>query len=169
MLQAVRYAKTPTGVEEISARRNQLRGKLRTMLILVDPGRTADELRAQALGIGAPADSLDTLLAGGFIAPVGGTTATGPVAETSAASAVSPDELTRFRDAKSLMNETIVQALGIRAFLFTLKLERCSTRAELGQLLPDYERALRKGTADREAAAMIERVREMLELEALPG
>ena len=28
--------------------------------------------------------------------------------------------------------------LGIRAFLFTLRLERCATRADLKALLPDY-------------------------------
>jgi len=169
MVQGVRYAKTPAGVEEISARRNHLRGKLRTMLILVDPGKTTDELRAQALGIGAPTDCLDTLLAGGFIAPL---TAAAPATsnvEASGGAAVSSDELTRFRDAKTFMNETIVQALGLRAFLFTLKLERCATRAELGQLLPDYERALRKGTPGDEAAAMVDRAKEMLELEVLPG
>src|SRR3954447_20868221 len=107
MVQGVRYAKTPTGVQEISARRNQLRGKLRTMLILVDPGKTADELRAQALSIGAPTDSLDTLLAGGFIAALGAATSATSNAEASSGVAVSSDELTRFRDAKTFMNETI--------------------------------------------------------------
>ena len=159
MLQGVRYAKTPSGVEEISARRNQLRGKLRTMLILVDPGKTADELRAQALSIGAPTDSLDTLLAGGFIASVNATTPATAGDGASGRVDVFSDELTRFRDAKTFMNETIVQALGLR----------CATRADLGQLLPDYERALRKGTPPNEAAAMIDRAKEMLELEVQPG
>src|SRR4051794_8497937 len=142
MVQEVRYAKTPNGLEEIGSRRNNLRGKLRTMLILIDPAKTADDLVAQARQIGAPADCLETLLAGGFIAPLhaGGPRVPG---QASGTGPVSSDELTRFRDAKAFMNETVVQALGLRAFMFTLKLERCATRAELGQLVPDYERALR--------------------------
>ncbi|HZQ60461.1 MAG TPA: hypothetical protein VFC24_03875 [Casimicrobiaceae bacterium] len=165
MLQAVRYAKTPTGVEEISARRNNLRGKMRTMLILIDPAKSVDELRDQASRIGAPSDFLDTLVNDGYIAPVGAAANNASATEAGAepGTPVTPDELARFREAKAFMNETVVSALGIRAFMFTLKLERCATRADLGQLLPDYERALRKTTSEAEARAMADRVRELLQ------
>src|SRR5438874_1535141 len=113
MLQAVRYAKTATGVEEITARRNNLRGKLRTMLILIDPAKSADELREQGARIGAPADFLDTLLADGYIAPVANRVAATSQAISEVSVPVSSDELARFRDAKSFMNETVVSALGI--------------------------------------------------------
>src|SRR5512140_2669510 len=163
MLQAVRYAKTETGVDEISARRNKLPAKLRTMLILVDPAKSADELRDQGSRVGAPPDCLETLVSQGYIAPVANGVAAGSRPPVEASSMpVSSDELARFRDAKSFMNETVVSALGIRAFMFTLRLERCVTRADLGQLVPDYERALRKATSEAEARAMVERAREML-------
>jgi hypothetical protein len=55
------------------------------------------------------------------------------------------DELARFRAAKQFINDTVVDALGVRAFMFTLKLERCSTLADLVDMLPDYAKAIAKG------------------------
>ena len=74
------------------------------------------------------------------------------------------DELTlaRFRAAKAFINETIVDALGVRAFLFTLKLERCSTRADLAALLPNYEKAIRKFRGEAETKLLVERANELL-------
>lgn len=66
----MRYAKTAKGLDEISHRRNNLSGKLRVMLILVDPTKTVDQLRLQAGRIGAPADCLEIMVRGGYIAPV---------------------------------------------------------------------------------------------------
>jgi hypothetical protein len=70
MENGVRYAKTRKGVDEIGQRRNTLSGKLRIMLILVDPTKTIDQLLTQAARIGAPADCLDTMVRDGYIAPV---------------------------------------------------------------------------------------------------
>src|SRR5262249_4732815 len=132
-----RYAKTERGVAEIGKRRKNLVGRLRTMLILIDPSRTADELRAQAAQIGAPADFLETLVRDGSLVAVAGSE---PPAEE-ASQTVSDRELARFRRAKAFINETIVDAMGVRAFMFTLKLERCVTREDLAALLPDYEKS----------------------------
>ena len=163
MVDTTRYAKTQAGVDEISQRRTSLRGKLRTMLILIDPTKTANELRAQAGRIGAPVEFLETLVGAGYIAPLALSTPGHPApVDAPVPASVSTDELTRFREAKSFMNETVVAALGIRAFMFTLRLERCATRADLGQLVPDYERALRKTVSDPEARAMADRLRELL-------
>ena len=163
MADITRYAKTQAGVDEISQRRTNLRGKLRTMLILIDPTKTADELREQGMRVGAPEDFVETLIGEGYIAPL---TLAAPGAATTGDATVPPsvtsDELARFREAKTFMNETVVAALGIRAFMFTLRLERCSARADLGQLVPNYERALRKGVSEPEARAMADRLREML-------
>ena len=70
MADITRYAKTQAGVDEISQRRTNLRGKLRTMLILIDPTKTADELREQGVRVGAPEDFLETLIGEGYIAPL---------------------------------------------------------------------------------------------------
>ena len=76
---------------------------------------------------------------------------------------LTPEErVANFRVAKTFMNDTIVDALGIRAFGFTLKLERCSTAEDLINLLPAYTESLLK-KVDREAArALVERTRELL-------
>ena len=70
MVNIVRYEKTAKGLDEIGRRRN-LTGKLRVMLILVDPSKTADQLLVQAAQIGAPADCLDSMARDGYIAPAG--------------------------------------------------------------------------------------------------
>ena len=62
------------------------------------------------------------------------------------------------------MNDTIVDTLGIRAFVFTLRLERCATRADLKALLPDYERSVTKKLGQSDATVLIERSRELLEV-----
>jgi hypothetical protein len=158
------YAKTDKGLEEIRSRGKSLRGRLRTMLILIDPAKTDAELRASAAQIGVEPDFLETLLRDGYVAPVGGPEPAGAEAAGTdpPQRVVTRDELARFRAAKAFINETIVDALGVRAFLFTLKLERCSTRADLTALLPDYEKAIRKFRGEAETQLLVERAHELL-------
>ena len=158
MAGTTRYAKTDKGMEEIRSRGKNLRGRLRTMLILIDPSKTDDELRASAAQIGVEPEFLETLLRDGYVAPVGGAES----APEESTRVVTRDELARFRAAKAFINETIVDALGVRAFLFTLKLERCSTRQDLAALLPDYEKAIRKFRGEAETKLLVERANELL-------
>jgi hypothetical protein len=60
------------------------------------------------------------------------------------------------------MIETVVNALGVRAFFITLKLDKCSNRADLSALLEDYAKAIAKGSGPEEAEVLTARVREML-------
>jgi hypothetical protein len=159
MAGTTRFAKTDKGLEEIRSRGKNLRGRMRTMLILIDPSKTVDELRASAARIGVEPEFLDTLLRDGYVAAVAGTEGA-PAAQ--APRVVSRDELARFRAAKSFINETVVDALGVRAFLFTLKLERCSTREELAALLPDYAKSIRKFRGEAETRLLVERATELL-------
>jgi len=155
------YAKTEKGTAEIHSRGQSLRGRLRTMLILVDPSKTGDELRASAAQLGVDSDFLETLVRDGYIVAVAGSDAA-PGAPSAPAPVVTTDELKRFREAKAFINETIVDALGVRAFLFTLKLERCSTRADLARLLPDYAKAIAKFRGEAETRLIVERAKELL-------
>jgi hypothetical protein len=152
-----RFDRTPKGHSEISQGNKSLKGKLRTVLFLIDAGKTADDIQRQILLIGAPADSIAQLVTAGYVAEVGKMGA--PPAD---GAGPTDDRVANFRVAKAFMNETIVDALGIRAFGFTLRLERCATTDDLVALLPAYAEALLK-KLDRDATrALVERTRELL-------
>ena len=156
-MQAHRFERTEKGQVEISQSRKSLPAKLRTVLFLVDPTKDALEIQRQILLMGAPASALNDLVTGGYVAPV--TEFNAPLKDTARSI---EDQVAHFRVAKAFMNETIVDALGIRAFMFTLKLEKCATGADLATLLPDYAQSLLK-KVDREAVrAMVERARELI-------
>jgi hypothetical protein len=156
-----RFARTDKGQAEIAQRRKNLRGKLRTMLFLVDPGKSFDEVEQLVVQIGAPPDAIAQLVAGGYIVEVGATaTAAAPGSPTGGE--ITGDELERFRIAKEFMNDTIVNALGIWAFGLTLRLEKCVTREDLAALLTDYAAALVKKLDRGEASALVQRTRELL-------
>ena len=157
MTGTTRYAKTEMGAAEISKRRKNLRGRMRTMLLLTDPSRTVGDLRAQAAQLGVPDDFLETLVREGYLAPVAGS----EPAEA-ATQAVTDRELARFRRAQAFIQETIVDAMGVRAFMFTLKLERCVTRAELEALLPAYEKAIGKFRDEAQTRLLVGRAKELL-------
>jgi hypothetical protein len=64
------------------------------------------------------------------------------------------------------MSAMIVDALGIKCFLFTFKLKRVSMRADLAWLLPYCRKAMVKamvkGMGQESAQAMVERLKRML-------
>ena len=66
-----RFARTEKGQAEIAQQRRNLRGKLRMVLFLVDPGKSLDEIRQQAAQIGAPDDAITQLATEGYIEQIG--------------------------------------------------------------------------------------------------
>ena len=66
------------------------------------------------------------------------------------------------QQAKQLLNESAVAVLGLRAFLFTLKLEHCYSAEELRGILPEYERVVTKAKGEAFATAMVRRVEGIL-------
>jgi hypothetical protein len=183
-----RFDKTTQGHEEITQGRKTLRGKLRTVLFLVDTSKTADTIQQQIQSIGAPPDALAQLEAAGYIravaSPGAGPAARAPIVPVptalaptepaptalaptepapteSESSSESSDALKTFRAAKALMNETVVDAIGIRAFVFTRRMERCATLADLEALLPAYAAALSKKLDTSAVNALVERVKEL--------
>ena len=76
--------------------------------------------------------------------------------------AAAGDEYTRFRAAKDFMNITVVDALGIRSFFFTLKLERAGNLADLRELVRGYSDAITKGSGTEEARVFTLRLEAML-------
>ena len=59
------------------------------------------------------------------------------------------------------MNVTIVDVLGIRAFFFTLKLERAGNLADLRELIGAFGEAIIKGSGADQARVFTERLRAM--------
>ena len=151
---AQRYDKTDKGHQEIAQGRKNLRGKLRTVLFLVDGGKDVGAIQQQMALIGAPIDAISQLADEGYIAPLG--------ANAQHAEVVSGDPVTNFRIAKAFMNETIVDARGIRAFGFTLKLERCATQSDLAVLVNDYTEQLLKALDRNAVRLLVDRTRELV-------
>ena len=174
------FAKTARGLEEIRARSGLVPQRVRSLLILVDGSSRLAQLRQAAERIGAPDNAIETLLSLGLIerqqpAPPRTTNPPGaasrPVPQQAASAAGTAPasapasgnaDPQKFLKAQKFMNDTIVDALGIRALMFTLKLEKCFTQADLEALLPDYERLLSKSRGDEIASALIARLRDLL-------
>jgi len=164
------YGKTQAGNAEVMNRKINLPPKLRTMLILIDGIKPALILREEAEALGAGAEFLDQLETLNLVKRVGsvGGAAESALATESEIPAVSAktlaglDNVARFRLAKQFMNITVVNALGIRAFFFTLKLERCSTVDDLRALADTYRETVAKASGSAEADILARRLRELL-------
>jgi hypothetical protein len=159
------YIKTEAGVHEVKSRARQLPQRLRTMLIMVDGSLSVEQLRQAADRLGAPEDFLVNLESQGLVQRVGPAR---PAAATVAAAAPpmkSAPALTdseRFAKAKQFMNDTIVDSLGLRAFFFTLKLEKCFTLDDLQAILPEYSKAIARTRGDEAARTLEARARDKL-------
>jgi hypothetical protein len=170
--------KTVSGTEEVSKRSRKLPPRLRTLLIMVDGGLTAAQLRQAAATLGAPADCLESLESMGLVevqsqapaqapapAQAGHPAAEPPAAERAPAPTQPVPAMTdpeRFRAAQKFMNDNAVDALGLRAFFFTLKMEKCYTCDDLRALLPEFTRLVTKGSGEAVARVLTARAREIL-------
>jgi len=168
------YVKTERGIELLRAHKDSLPHALRIAFFMIDGHSTADDLLNQLSGLGVTPEAFDQLLAAGCIAiaPAGGT-APPPAAATvvpeprrpapaPAPPAAWPSEDERFRTAKQFLNETAVNASGMRGFFFTLKLEKCNSLQDLRELLPDYSKLMLGSAGKLEADVLIRRARELL-------
>ena len=158
------YGKTALGLQEVGNRKMKLVPRLRTMLILIDGHQPAFILQEEAGKLGAPDDFLAQLLGMRLIEKIGSAISQESKAadKQSNQPVAAVDEFTRFRAAKDLMNITVVDALGIRAFFFTLKLERAGNLADLRELVGPYRDAITKGSGAEEARVFTERLNSML-------
>jgi hypothetical protein len=72
------------------------------------------------------------------------------------------EETDRFTTAKQFMYDVAVDALGLRGFFFTMKIEQCFSRADLQGLLNEFERTIAKSRGIEAARAAGTRARELL-------
>jgi hypothetical protein len=151
MLDTTIPRKTAQGQLEVTERRHKLHARSRSLLIAVHGEQPVAELKRQFAALGDVAGILAELQGLGLI-----------TADAAATQAAALPELPPLQLARAFINETAVAALGLRAFLFTLKLERCYTKAELTELLPEYQRVLAKAKDEVFAKAMTARVQRIL-------
>lgn len=145
--------KTASGQRELVERKQKLHARSRSLLIAVHGQHSVAELKRQFAALGDVSSILAELSTLGLIAVDGRANAPG-----AAPAATGEAEMPPLQMARAFINETAVAALGLRAFLFTLKLERCYTKAELTELLPEYQRVLAKAKNEEFANAMRQRV-----------
>ncbi len=161
-------AKTDAGRLEIEQRTLRLGARQRTVLISINGERTLGEIRRQFESIGNVDAMIGELADAGLIEIAGGmpaANATELVPEPVPAAAVPADDLAPLPAARKYMNDTVVTHLGLRAFLFSLRIEKCYTKRELFELLPEFRRQLRKvvdndrvNACHEEAEALIARI-----------
>ena len=162
--------KTEAGRREIGERRRGLHSRQRTLLIAIHGEHSTADLRQQLHALGDVDAMLDELQHDGLIeprstaapppAPVLAGTVTG---EIPAIPAAEDEPLSPLQIVRQFMNETAVAALGLRAFLFTLKLEKCYSKDELVALMPEYQRVMGKARDRHFANAMVQRATDMLD------
>jgi hypothetical protein len=144
--------KTDAGNRELSLRAHKLSPRVRSLLIVIHGIDTVAELSHSFQAFGDVGASLNELAGLGLITVRESSTAAAPV---QVAAANAPDIMPPAPQAKQFLNETAVAVLGLRAFLFTLKLEHCYTVEELRGILPEYRRVIGKSKGEEFATAMV--------------
>ena len=151
--------KTDAGNRELSLRAHKLSPRVRSLLIVIHGTDTVAELSQSFHAFGDVGASLNELAGLGLISVRESAPGAVPV---EAVAANAPDIMPPPQQAKQFLNETAVAALGLRAFLFTLKLEHCYTADELRGILPEYRRVVGKSKGEDFAAAMVARAQAIL-------
>jgi hypothetical protein len=125
-------------------------------------------VKEEAATLGAPPDCLEQLEKLGLIERVGAPPTANPEERRATVRAPTEgdvktlDPVARFRKAQQFMNDTAVNALGLKAFFFTLKLEKCATVDDLRPLADAYREAITKGSGEEEAEVLSQRLQAML-------
>jgi hypothetical protein len=151
--------KTDSGNREMAQRAHKLSSRVRSLLIVIHGTETVAELAKNFQAFGDVAAGLNELVTLGLITAH---TQAASSAVTQMPAANAADIVPPPQQAKQLLNESAVAVLGLRAFLFTLKLEHCYTADELRGILPEYERVMTKAKGADFAAAMVKRVQAIL-------
>lgn len=152
------YRKTDLGMAEVGARKLKLNPRVRTMLILIDGAQDEPTVRDEAEKVGAPPNFLEELTRLGLVEQVREAAMKSVPANAPSAAG----EFERFRAAKDFMNVTIVDAMGIKSFFFTLKLERAGTVDDLRELREAYLAAIAKASGSVQAQIFGQRLKHFL-------
>lgn len=157
------YRRTAHGSAELISRRPSLEPALNSLLLLVDGQRSGDELLRIVLRLGAPGDSLEKLQIGNYIQRVHRATegVKAPILESAADTAQDealfelddePDSPKRktLTDAErraslyKYLIEAVKKHLGLKGFIYHMKVEKAVTLAELLDLIDPLGNAIAK-------------------------
>ena len=150
--------KTESGNQELAHRKHKLSPRARSLLIVIHGTETVAELTRNLNALGDIEDSLNQLASLGLISlreRTGTVPANGPAANA-------PDLVPPAQQVKQLLNETAVAVLGLRSFLFVLKLEHAYTAEDLRAVFPEYHRVIAKARGEAFADSMVKRAEAML-------
>ncbi len=147
--------KTALGRSEVSDRRLKLGSRQRVLLIALSGEHPVRRIREQFRSLGDVDALLKELVEAGLVEYAPAAAGAQPVAANEADIAPVPR-------ARQFMNDSVVANLGLRAFMFTLKIERCYTKQELHDLLPEYRRCLAKSLDEDATAAFMERAETLI-------
>ncbi|UXI66360.1 hypothetical protein [Tahibacter amnicola] len=160
--------RTVEGQREAMNRRQRLRPASRALLLSLQGSLTVQDVREQFQALGDVEQALRNLEKRGLVRLVDGFD-TACVAMAGVAEVIGPTA-TPLQMARQFMGCIAHAALGLRAFFFTLKLDRCTTRAGLEEMLPRLHRMLALSRGDVFAAAMVRRIDYLLlQSEHSPG
>lgn len=158
------YFKTDAGKQEILDRGRKLPAAMRSLLLMVDGQRDRAQLRELMVGLHAPDDALERLLAMGLV-KCGESALPLQVATASSAPAPLPGEVKlpanfgRYRSLYEIVTDTVRRHLGLKGYFLQLKIEKCADVDALVALLPEIATALTKAKDHTFASEWLARTR----------
>lgn len=158
-------AKTAFGSEELSSRKLRLSAHTRAILIAIDGRRDIAELERMFSAYGEQTRQiLNELVQLGLVAD--------SAAPTEAVAPQQPaGQYLDLMGVRKLINDQTVDAAGLRAYLFTLKLERCYSVPELRAMMDGFHALLTKAKGAPyaiERTEYIKRALDQLEAQTRP-
>lgn len=160
--------KTAIGRLEIDERKQKLGARHRMVLISINGERSVGSIRKQFAAINEIDTLLEELLEIGMIEVANDAEVAAPVSEvitapppdpkpvvrseevvhaspeSAAPASRTPSHAENLHEAREYMKSVLNAKVGLRAFLFTQKIDRCKTGDALHELLPEFRRLLRK-------------------------
>lgn len=145
------YKKTEKGMNELLSRTPSIDARLVSVMILVDGVRDSLEVNRLAKEVDLPVDALEILFHGGFIdkkfkgsaapAEVKNETRLAPELPKKIAAS---SKLEKFNVLYSYLVEETKALLGLRGFIYQLRIERASSLLELKALIEPIGKAVEK-------------------------
>jgi hypothetical protein len=171
------YTRTEKGNVEVGSRHHALDARLNSVLILVDGKRTRDDIDSLIKRLGNPADSLDRLVEGGYVRLIEAAPAPPAVADSAAKhpsgsvpSSILPTHSRADSDLQNVLYQHLIAAakkyLGMRGFMFHLKIEKAIDLPELRALITPMSEAIAKSKGLATANSFIAEMEALVQAEA---